>query len=117
VIPSPTPAWWPVHLEVLDQAVDVSHLVPPLTDFLVEATALYWTQYGKPLIITSGNDGNHVSGSKHYEWKAVDLRSRDLSLDEQNEFASTLIELQWKHQAGVFDERFIGPPHWHIEVA
>jgi hypothetical protein len=35
-------------------------------------------QWGKDLIITTGTDGVHMKGSKHYEGLALDLRTRHL---------------------------------------
>ena len=117
MIPTPLPDWWPEHLEVSDAYVDVSALDPRLRNFLVEATDVHWQQFSKPLVITSGNDGNHAPGSKHYSWKAVDLRSHDITPDQQNMFAVAIVMLQPKYKVGVFDERFIGKPCWHVEVA
>ena len=36
---------------------------------------------GKEVTITSARDGEHMSGSKHYDGKALDLRTRDISRD------------------------------------
>jgi hypothetical protein len=58
-----------------------------------------------------------VAGSKHYSWRAVDIRSRDLTLLQENSFVSSLIPLQAAARVGIFDERFIGQPHWHVETA
>lgn len=117
MIPNPKPAWWPDGAEVEDHTVAVSHLVPPLIRFLQDAALVYAQRFAKPLVITSGNDGKHAPGSKHYAWKAVDLRSRELSMAEQQDFAHWLSDVQGSYPLGVFDERFIGPPHWHVEVA
>lgn len=37
--------------------------------------------FGKPLTITSGNDGKHMDTSLHYENLAWDIRIRDLPKD------------------------------------
>ena len=34
---------------------------------------------GLEITITSGNDGKHMKGSKHYTYEALDFRTRDLS--------------------------------------
>lgn len=115
--PTPVPAWWPEHLEVSDSTVEVSELNPSLQAFLAAAAAQHFALFGEPLVVTSGNDGTHGAGSKHYEWKAVDLRSRDLSRAQADGFAQHLVLLQGQFQVGVFDERFIGAPHWHVETA
>lgn len=117
MIPVPAPAWWPEHLEVSDRTVDVEELDPALQAFLAAAAARHWTLFSLPLIVTSGNDGNHGAGSKHYEWKAVDLRTRDLTLEQQNTFSVAIVMMQAEFKVGLFDERFIGTPHWHVETA
>jgi hypothetical protein len=117
MIPNPTPAWWPESLEVADATVNLEHLDTKLIEFLAGAAARHWGAYGKPLVVTSGNDGKHAAGSKHFSWKAVDLRSRDTSIAEQQDFAHFLSDVQQRYEVGVFDERFIGAPHWHVEVA
>lgn len=33
---------------------------------------------GREAIVTSGNDGKHMSTSLHYKGKAIDLRTKDL---------------------------------------
>lgn len=37
-----------------------------------------WLKHGRPLVITSGLDGRHGKGSRHYAGLALDFRSRDL---------------------------------------
>jgi hypothetical protein len=40
--------------------------------------------------ITSGDDGDHMDGSKHYEGLAVDLRTRDLTQPEIGRLVAAL---------------------------
>jgi len=117
MIPNPKPDWWPATAEVADSTVNVSGLDPKLISFLAAAASHHANAYGKPLVVTSADDGTHASGSKHYQRKAVDIRSRELSMAEQHDFARWLSDVQELYQLGVFDERFIGAPHWHVEVA
>jgi len=117
MIPTPKPDWWPEHLEVADSSVQVADLDASLQAFLAAAAARHWTLFNLPLIVTSGHDGTHASGSKHFEWKAVDLRTRDLTLDQANTFAMAIVLMQLEFKVGLFDERFIGTQHWHVETA
>ncbi len=117
MIPNPAPDWWPEHLEVADMSVEVDNLDPFIQAFLAAAAALHYSLYRLPLIVTSGHDAVHGTGSKHYIWKAVDIRSKDLTLEQQNEFAQRLVPIQAGAKVGIFDERFIGSPHWHVETA
>jgi len=117
MVPEPKPEWWPEHLEIESSVVDVSQLVVPLQMFLASAAAVHYSMFRLPLIITSANDGNHAHDSKHYLWKAVDIRSRDLTSDQEDIFARSLVGMQRIPQVGIFDERYIGQPHWHVEAA
>jgi hypothetical protein len=117
MIPDPAPNWWPEHLEVADKAVVVAGLDPFIEAFLAAAAALHWTLFSLPLIVTSARDSIHGTGSKHYVGKAADIRSRDLTVEQANDFAQKLVPLQAGAKVGIFDERFIGSPHWHVETA
>jgi len=117
MIPNPKPDWWPQTAEVADATVNVNGLDPKLIDFLSGAAVHHAGAYGLPLVITSADDGTHVHGSQHYQRKAIDIRSRDLSMAQQQDFAHFLSDVSQRYGIGVFDERFIGSPHWHVEVA
>jgi len=117
VIPEPKPAWWPLHLEVAGASVRVAELAVELQAFLAAAAAMHFSYFRSVLVVTSGNDGPHAAGSKHFLWRAVDIRSLDLTVQQQNSFVSHLIPLQEAARVGIFDERFIGQPHWHVETA
>ena len=43
---------------------------------------LLWNRHGKALVVTSGLDGVHSQGSKHYLGRAIDLRTRYFGKDE-----------------------------------
>lgn len=117
MLPTRTPDWWPQHLEVSDRTVEVSELPADLQGFLAEAAAVHFVMFAAPLVVTSGHDSVHGTGSKHYEWKAVDIRSKDLSTEQADLFAQKLIPMQSKYKVGIFDERFVGIQHWHVETA
>jgi hypothetical protein len=117
MIPDPKPAWWPDFLQVADATVRVAELDPKLIAFLQWASVSHFQRFSRPLIITSGNDGIHAPGSKHYVWKAVDMRSHDLPGSDQDAFAQSFPVEERTFQVGIFDERFIGQPHWHVETA
>lgn len=54
--------------------VSIKRLVPQMLLALRVMEDLF-NQYGLPTVITSGNDGQHMDGSKHYEGAALDFRS------------------------------------------
>lgn len=98
-------------------AVDVSKLDTSLAEFLQTAGQLHMFLFGKVLIITSGNDGNHVAHSAHYLNFAADIRSRDLAPDEQMLFGMVLSFIAPKYKIVVFDERATPGQHWHVQTA
>lgn len=66
-------------IRVKDDSVKISQLKPAL----FHAANVYWQlrlEYGVklPVTITSGNDGRHSYGSKHWSNDAIDLRSKDI---------------------------------------
>jgi hypothetical protein len=57
-------------------------ITPALLHMLGALERLSRTLFGLPdegLVITSGSDGTHMAGSKHYTGEAIDLRTKTLS--------------------------------------
>jgi hypothetical protein len=83
----------PLGVERKDASVNVTSLVPELTTALAKLGRVHQDLFNKALIITSGNDGQHKSGSKHYVNKAVDARMVDKSQAEQELFIAIVFHL------------------------
>ena len=112
------PPWAETDEVVLgSSSVNVSALPLFLVSFLICAGQIHRALFNKALVITSGNDGQHVHGSAHYQNKAVDLRSHDLLDDEQALFSSVLLYLSRRYKVALFDERYTASPHWHVQTA
>jgi hypothetical protein len=112
------PGVLPVGVERKDATVNVANLVPELTTALAKIGRLHLDLFNKPLIITSGNDGKHKTGSKHYANKAVDLRMVDKDAEEQALFVDVLMYMDTVLKIMLFDERQEpGSDHVHIETA
>ena len=105
-------------LELASKDVKVESLNPRLVRFVVIAANVHQWMYQKPLVITSGNDGEHSIGSLHYKNAAVDLRSHDITPTQQLSFLVVLVQLGQDNGIAVFDER-VNPDkqHWHAEVS
>ena len=58
---------------ILKPGVSLDGARPELVEGLDRLNAL-WIKHGLELIVTSGTDGEHMIGSKHYEGLAADLR-------------------------------------------
>lgn len=111
------PPWWTPDLQLASPYVRVESLNTKLAQFVVRAGRVHATLFGMPLVITSGNDGQHVPGSAHYKDGAVDLRNHDIDSAAQACFALVLITLGERSGVVVFDERATKSPHWHCEDA
>lgn len=49
---------------------------------ILSGVHLAFLAIGKECVVTSGRDGQHMEGSKHYEGKAIDFRTFHLHLHE-----------------------------------
>ena len=84
---------------------------------LMIADGIY-DKYDVECVITSGNDGKHMKGSKHPDGYAVDLRKRDFANDTVIE--AVVEELQVRlngkkgNRQGEYDVT-ISPHNIHIE--
>lgn len=115
--PNNPPVWWNETLDVATPLVSIEALNSRVSQFVVRAGRTHYALFGSPLVITSGNDGQHVPGSAHGKNGAVDLRSRELDEGSQMVFALCLISLGLRSKVVVYDERAGGSPHWHCEDA
>jgi len=98
--------------------VNVKELHPQLRLALEKAGVLHDLLFGKPLIVTSGNDGRHSRRSRHYRNMAIDIRSWDKSELGQLTFHVVLAHLAKEYDLAIFDERNRDKgPHWHLEIA
>src|SRR5712691_5656762 len=97
--PANLPVWWTPDLDLGSPSVKVEELSTKITQFLVRAAHIHVALTGTPLVITSGNDGQHVHGSAHYKNAAVDLRSNDIGVGYQMVFGLVLSSLG--NQSGV----------------
>lgn len=102
----------------MKKGVNITELSPKIKDILPAIIKACKFVNGKDYIvtITSGNDGKHMKGSKHYTNEAIDIRTKDMKL---NKSISTVIRIKryiremgrsdWDYD--VIDER----DHIHIE--
>jgi hypothetical protein len=69
-----------------------------------------------PIMITSGSDGTHMAGSKHYTFEASDIRSNWYKSDIKVK-VKTALENALGSQFTVLLENENGPnEHFHIQV-
>ena len=102
--------------ELASPAVNVAGVSDPLMKFVDYLGLVHRVVFAKPLVVTSGRDSLHVSGSLHAEGLAVDIRTRDLLPDEQALLLALLAYAGPANHIAVFDERALGAQaHIHLE--
>lgn len=55
-------------------------------------TERVYQKFGAELVITSLNDGKHLTASLHYSGKAFDARTRDIEPDKRKDLAEAVHE-------------------------
>jgi hypothetical protein len=111
------PGNYVLNVRLASPEVSIAFLEASLVGFLNEAGRIHNALFNLPLIVTSGNDGQHVPGSAHGKNEAADLRSHDLSDVEQLIFFLCMIRIQEKFGIVILDERYTHAPHWHVQTA
>ena len=73
--------------------------------------ALVWQAMGQELVITSGMDGKHMEGSKHYTGDACDYRTHYFTSDKDVALAASIL----RHRLGDNYDVVIEKTHIHCE--
>lgn len=92
-------------------------ITPALLHMLAVLERLSREFFGLPLeglVITSGSDGTHADGSKHYTGEALDVRSKTMNATIRGGLIATL-KAQLGPQFTVLLED-VGTPNEHIHV-
>jgi len=98
----------------LKGGVDLSEMSENMTSQFEKINEIFRKHSGKNGTITSGLDGKHMAGSKHYSGEAVDLRSYHLN-DEQTKNILKDLKNSLGNDYDVVDETKTKSPHIHIE--
>jgi hypothetical protein len=102
--------------QLASPAVSLAGVKTELLTFVDYLALVHRVVFAKPLVITSGKDSVHVSGSLHSQGLAVDVRTRDLLPDEQQVLLMLLAYAAPSNHVAVFDERALGgEAHIHLE--
>lgn len=66
--------------------------------------------------VTAGNDGQHMKGSKHYSYEALDVRSKDFpSSKAKADFLATVMARLGDQYQGFLELPNTPNEHFHIE--
>jgi hypothetical protein len=102
--------------ETATPSVNVAGVKAELMAFVDYLGFIHRIVFSKVLVVTSGKDSIHVSGSLHSEGLAVDIRTRELLPDEQALLLHLLAYAGPANHVAVFDERALGAEaHIHLE--
>jgi hypothetical protein len=71
--------------------------------------------FSTELLITSGNDGVHMRGSKHYEDAALDFRTKTLSKNDKHLFKDTLAQRLGVGYDLILEDEDGPNEHLHVE--
>ncbi len=103
-------------VQLKDTTVSLIFLHSQLVRFLASAGNLHSWLFYKPVVVTSGNDGQHAAGSAHYRNDAIDLRAVDLDAAAGNVYLTVLVYAGRLNGVAIFDERLKpGAGHFHCE--
>ncbi len=69
----------------------------------------------KDMVITSANDGRHMTGSKHYTGEALDIRTKTLTMDERVGFIDHLKRKLGSNYDVVLEDLGRANEHLHVE--
>lgn len=70
----------------------------------------------KQVVITSGADGCHVTGSKHYRGDALDIRTKDMpNAEVKREFVKLVIQRLGEGYQGFLENEGTSNEHAHFE--
>lgn len=67
-----------MEIKLKDETVQLDNVHPKILAAICCAMTVWSKHRVSVLVITSANDGAHMSESKHYSGEAIDLRSRTL---------------------------------------
>lgn len=71
--------------------------------------------YDVPLVVTSALDGKHMHGSKHYQGQALDLRSKNASVDIQKKILAEGKEKLGENFDFILEGEGTDNEHLHVE--
>ena len=75
------------------KGVCLNDMDPNITKIFDKIDKVFTKHTGRPAIITSGRDGRHSLNSLHYQEKAIDLRTKDLTREQLEKILS---DLKWE---------------------
>lgn len=90
--------------------------VTPSNLIIMAAVANVAELEGRTVVVTSGTDGRHMSGSRHYVNAALDIRSKDFESPEaKRAFLAAVLKRLGQNYQGLLEHEGLANEHFHIE--
>ena len=97
-------------------SVRFDHLHGAIVLALIRAERIFDAEAGADCWLTSGNDSQHMDGSKHYDGRAVDLRVHNIASEADRLLVFSRLKASLGPQFTVLYEDPAGPnAHYHIQ--
>lgn len=88
----------------------------PIYRFVLPVLEQVYKNYNADLVITSGLDGKHSAGSKHYYGYAIDIRIKNIQVDKWEEITKQIRETLGCCFKVILESSVAGAEHIHLEV-
>lgn len=98
-----------------DTSVRVKGITPQLVIGLAVLDSMHQDMFGKGIIITSLNDGYHMSYSLHYKGNAADIRSHDKTKEESESFINKVKIFLGQDYDILLEDYGLANEHIHFE--
>jgi len=91
--------------------------VRPYNLFIMAACANVAEIMGIEILVSSGNDSEHMKGSKHYSYEALDIRSKApfKTKEEKKEFLELVLLRLGPEYQGILESEGKVNEHFHFE--
>lgn len=98
----------------LKEGVDIGGITSEIVLALFVINSIF-TRYAKECVVTSVMDGKHMEKSKHYFGEAVDIRTNNLTAEEQTSIFSDITKALGKDFDVILEDSGEDNQHFHVE--
>lgn len=95
--------------------IKIKRGVTPRNLYIMAAAANVAEMLGVEVVITSGTDGKHMKGSKHYTSEALDIRTKTLSREKKFALLDGILARLGTNYQGILESEDKVNEHIHVE--
>jgi hypothetical protein len=96
--------------------VKIKSGVTPAHLIILAAIANVAEQWNRTVTVTSGTDGRHMAGSRHYKSAALDVRSKDFEPEDKPLFIRAVLHRLGPDYQGILEQAGQPNEHFHFEL-